>query len=398
MGPIELQEESDLYLSQNELDHETALAIHRDPHFDIEWPNPGNEFKFRLRSKGWVGHIPAGNTLLIVQPKVPVASIFGMLEVAYNLKSFNILEGESTIESLEDIYERIASILAKRVNDRIRKGLYRSYIERDDDLEYVRGRIDIRGNIRNAVLGAPRLHCHYQELTADLEENGILMWALYVGSRLGLHRDDVKLQIRRAYRGLLGSVSLERKEVGDCVGRFYHRLNDDYRPMHGLSRFLIEHSGPGIEGGKREFLPFSLNMPNLFEAFVAEWLKDKLPDHFRIDTQYHARLTANADLSFQIDLVLRQQNYGNPVAVLDTKYKLDGLPSERDIQQVVAYAVRLGVDKAYLIYPYKIHQPIQAQIGNVEVQTFGFGLEGGMAATGAALINLIVPSAVRQIV
>jgi 5-methylcytosine-specific restriction enzyme subunit McrC len=392
MSPIELQEETDLYLPPNALEHETALAIHRDPHFDIEWPNPGNEFRFRLRSKGWIGHIPAGNTLLIVQPKVSVTSIFGMLEVAYNLKSFNILEGESAVTSLEDIYERIASILAKRVNDRIRKGLYRSYIERDDDLEYVRGRIDIRGNIRNAVLGAPRLHCNYQELTADLEENVILLWALYAASRLGLQRDDVKLQVRRAYRGLLGSVSLEQKTVHDCIGRFYHRLNDDYRPMHGLCRFLIEHSGPGTERGEREFLPFCLNMPNLFEAFVAEWLKENLPERFKVDTQYHARITANADLSFQIDLVLRNRADGSPIAVLDTKYKLGELPSESDIQQVIAYAVRLGVTKAYLIYPFEIHDPIHAKIGNVEVRTFGFSLENGIAVAGAALIKLILPS------
>jgi hypothetical protein len=80
-------------------------------------------------------------------------------------------------------------------------------------------------------------------------------------------------QVRRAFRNLIGNVSLGPKSARDCVGRFYHRLNDDYQPMHGLARFLIEHSGPSAHAGEHEFLPFAVEMPTLFEAFVAEWLK-----------------------------------------------------------------------------------------------------------------------------
>jgi len=72
-----------------------------------------------------VGHIPVGDDLLVrILPKVPISNLFGMLEVAYNLRSFRILDGEIGIESIEDLYERIVSILARRVLDRARKGLY----------------------------------------------------------------------------------------------------------------------------------------------------------------------------------------------------------------------------------------------------------------------------------
>ena len=155
MDLIELVEETDLYLSADRLSEAQALALYHDPHFELEWPNPGNNHQYRLRPKGWVGHIPVDSTTIVVQPKVPVASIFGMLEVAYNLEQFKILEGETAVENLEEIYERIVSILAKRVNNRFRKGLYRNYIEKSDDLQFVRGRIDIRGNIRKEVVPLP---------------------------------------------------------------------------------------------------------------------------------------------------------------------------------------------------------------------------------------------------
>ena len=285
--------------------------------------------------RGWVGHIPIGETLFVVQPKAPISSIFGMLEVAYQLESFNILDGKTAVETLDEIYERVASILAQRVNDRVRKGLYRSYVEQNEDLQFVRGRIDIRGNVRNALVGAPRLRCHFEELTVDLEENVILLWALFSASRLGVRRDDVKLQIRRAYRSLVGAVSLDPKTAQDCVGRFYHRLNNDYRPMHGLARFLIEHSGPGIDAGGHEFVPFSINMPNLFESFVTELLKRELPGELKIDAQYRVQLNANAVLEFRIDLVIRDRKSGNALSVLDTKYKMKDKPRSEDLHQVI---------------------------------------------------------------
>ena len=395
MDKIELIEETDLAVPKNQLGEELAAAFYGDPRFQLDSP-PGKDNPYRLRSKGWVGQIPIGNMLVVVQPKVPIASIFGMLEVAYQLKSFKIFDGETAVQSLEEIYERIASILAKRVSDRFRKGLYRSYVERDDDLEFVRGRIDIRGNMRNAVVGAPRLRCHFEELTADLEENSILLWALYSASRLGLQRDEVKRQVRRAFRSLIGNVSLEPKSARDCVGRFYHRLNDDYQPMHGLARFLIEHAGPTTHAGKHEFLPFAVKMPTLFEAFVAEWLKQNLPDELKVDPKYHARLDANADLSFEIDLVLHDRESGAAIAVLDTKYKLAGLPSAADLQQVVSYAVELGVTRAWLVYPFGISRPIRVRVGNVDVETVGIDLDRPIEESGRDFIETICAQVMRS--
>jgi 5-methylcytosine-specific restriction enzyme subunit McrC len=387
---IELEEEADLFLTKTQLNDSQALSLYKNPCFDLEWPNPGNNFNFKLRSKGWVGHFPVGDGVIVVKPKVPIASIFGMLEVAYKLKSFKIGEGEIAVQSLEDVYQHIASILAQRVNNRWRKGLYRTYVVRSEDLQWMRGRIDIRQNIRNVAAASPRLYCHYEELTADVDENAVLLWALHVASRLHLSREEVRQQVRRAYRNLAGDVSLQPKTAHDCVGRLYSRLNDDYEPMHGLCRFLIEHTGPSIDIGSHKFLPFSIDMVKLFELFVAEFLAQKLPTNLKIDIQYHARLSANADLTFRIDLVVRDRMSGKPLSVIDTKYKINGQPAESDIQQVVAYAVQLGVSRAYLIYPFEIEQPIKVEVGGIRVSTLGIDLSSPLEHIWKTLIPLTV--------
>jgi 5-methylcytosine-specific restriction endonuclease McrBC regulatory subunit McrC len=45
-------------------------------------------------------------------------------------------------------------------------------------------------------------------------------------------------------------------------------------------------------------------MPNLFQSFVAEWLRENLPSKYRILRQYRATLYLEGKFHLQIDLVL----------------------------------------------------------------------------------------------
>jgi 5-methylcytosine-specific restriction endonuclease McrBC regulatory subunit McrC len=130
----------------------------------------------------------------------------------------------------------------------------------------------------------------------------------------------------------------------------------------------------------------------LFEEFVAKWLDERLPENLKVDPQFHVRLNANADLSFIIDLVLRDRSNGQALAVIDVKYKIAEQPSEGDIQQVVAYAVELGVSKAHLAYPFLPSHPVEVKIGNVMVSTIGIDLSSPFSETWNTLVGAIAPS------
>ena len=267
------------------------------------------------------------------------------------------------MKKFDELFERTISILADRILDRVRRGLYRHYVEKDDDLAFVRGRIDVRGNIANIVRLTPAVSCRFEELTPELEDNEILLWTMYVASRVSLSRPEVALKVRRAYRALIGTVGLKEKTPADCISRIYNRLNEDYRPMHGLCRLVMEHAGPDLAVGDKRFLPFIVDMPLLFEAFVAKWLNANLPSHIKLDEQHSARLDSNVRLDFKIDILLRERDTDRPIAVLDTKYKAWDKPKSEDIQQVVAYAVRMGVSQAFLIYPSDAGSDVTAFVG-----------------------------------
>src|SRR5262249_10605828 len=156
---------------------------------------------------------------------------------------------ETRVKAIEDIFDRLASLLAGMVLDRARRGLYASYILREEPVAYIRGRINVTESVVRHMRGSPHMTCAYEEHTTDLDENQILVWTLYRLAFLDIRREQVRRRASQAFRALAGSVEVTPKYPRDCIGRFYHRLNSDYRPMHALCRFFLECSGPDIEAG-----------------------------------------------------------------------------------------------------------------------------------------------------
>lgn len=390
---LELREEEDCLISIDDLDRTSARSIYDlyNGKVSISEPTFASPDNYTLRSKGYIGHLPINNDFLIkISPKVPVSNIFGMLEYAYNLESFKIFEDQTGVASVDDIFEKLASILAKRVLTRVRKGLYRDYIEKEGALNYLRGRCLLLKSFRNSMRGAVRLECEYEENTADLDENRILAWTLYNIPRMQLNRDDVRREVKRAYRALAGAVSVSRIEPRDCISRFYNRLNDDYRPMHGLCRFFLEHCGPGIELGGRDFIPFLLYMPNLFQSFVANWMNVNLPAGLRVVAQYSTNFDDTGRFSFDIDLVLIEVGTERVLAVLDTKYKRPDKPGNADISQVVTYALHMNTQNAFLVYPSHQTESVNVSIGSdykVNVRSIVFDISHDIEAAGRQMID-----------
>jgi len=266
----------------------------------------------------------------------------------------------------------------------------RGYLSETDELPYVRGRIDPVVSLLNTIRGIPRVPCRYEENTADLQENRILLWTLHQVRRPALRQERARKELDRARRALGGTITLERCSPGQCVHRLYHRLNSDYAPMHGLCRFILEQSGPDIDSGDRTFVPFQLNMPKLFESFVAEWMRANAPSGLTIRCQHNARLDANYEIKIHIDIVICEEGSQRPVAVLDTKYKASEQPSEADIYQVAFYARELQVDRAMLIYPSLLSSPFHIRHGkDTVIESLIFDIASPLEIAGREFLTAL---------
>ena len=353
---------------------------------EVEFPSPKTDDKWKLTSQGWVGYIPLSPDVGIsIKPKVELANIFRMLEYAYQLKSFEILEGIFNSDSLQEFYEQLANILAKRILARGRMGYYRQYLNRVERMPYITGQLEIRSHICEPWKVQPR--CRYQDHTPDIDENQILAWTLFVIARSGLCSERVAPVIRKAYRSLQGFVTLMPFSPEDCLGRLYNRLNQDYQQLHALCRFFLDNSGPVHDVGDRSMMPFLVNMANLFEKFVGSWLKAHLHLGYSINIQEQVVFRKEGRLSFIIDLVIVDDETGKVKYVLDTKYKAPDRPASDDVAQAIAYAQVKQCYEAILIYPEPLNNPLDEWADDIRVRSLTFSLDDDLEEAGRQFLS-----------
>ena len=353
----------------------------------VEFPSPKTGGQWQLTAQGWVGYIPLTPDLSFsLQPRVKLSNLFRMLEYAYYLHSFHWLEGLVESDSLAEFYERLAHILAHRILERGRQGFYRAYVSKSEQLPYVRGRVDLQraGAVKP---GQVRLNCRYEQFTADIADNQILAWTLACITRSGLCTERSLPTVRRAYRRLQDLATLRPYSPRDCIGRRYHRLNQDYEPLHALCRFFLEYSGPRPGPGEHRMLPFLVNMPRLYERFVAEWLQRHLPSEILLRSQERVDLAGSDPLHFEIDLTLYEGRSGLARCALDTKYKVPTAPATDDIAQVVTYAQAKNCHEAILVYPTPLARPLDTWVGDIRVRTLTFSLDSDLEQAGQQFLQ-----------
>ncbi|MBC1239503.1 McrC family protein [Nostoc sp. 2RC] len=383
---IEIIEYENKSFTLDEIPDSAAVELYEKykTQVDIEFPTYTTRNRWKLKAKGWVGYIPVTPELhLKINPKVPIQNLFGMLEYAYNLKGFRFLEGLMDCESLEDFYNNLAHILADKILERCRKGLYRTYLPKTQQLSYVRGRLDVQQIIQKPW--NVKLKCNYEEHTADVKENQILAWTLYIIGRSSLCSERVSPTIRKAYHALQGLVTLQPCSAEDCIARQYNRLNEDYELLHNFCRFFLENSSPSYEIGNYKTLPFIVDMGHLYEFFVAEWLKKNTPQGYFFKQQYTTEISQNRQ--FIIDLLLCDAATGKAIAVLDTKYKALEQAVNTDIHQMISYANTTKCSQAFLIYPKDLTQPLDIKSDEIRVRSLTFSLDDNLDRAGQTFLK-----------
>lgn len=346
----------------------------------VTFPSPKTDGMWQLTAQGWVGQIEFPHQLTLrISPKVPMARIFNLWEEAYDIRLAELGDGVTAVATVPQFFSVLAQILAQRVIRRGRQGFQKAYLRQTNRLPFVRGKLIPQ----KTSLATPtiQLTCQYESQTTDIEDNQIVAYTLRQIARSGQCSPAAQTAVRQAYHLLQPLVTIRPFQPNNCQNRSYRRLNQDYATLHALCRFFLEHTGPRLATGDHQLMPFLLNMAQLYEQSLANWLKANLQLPYQIKAQESTTLGPNDELRFQIDLTLYGEN-GRPLAVLDTKYKTPEKPSQADISQVITYAKAKGCHHALLIYPQPLPQPVHVMVGDVQLHTVTFGLKDSLSIEG----------------
>jgi len=312
------------------------------PSFEV----PGT---FDLQAGDWVGQIVVSETCIVIEPKTPVNNLFYMLTYAYKLPRFQ--REPFPFRVSEDLLEMVVLIFARQVENLVRKGIYRSYVAREENLPILRGRLLLDKQVRRNPAQLHRFFTRRDEFTADVLENRLLKVVIFLLSRLEYHQPDMRRRLRRLLRAF-DEVSLQPIVRDDFDRVLYGRLNQHYETVHNLARLLWEHLSLESYEGEHAFVSYLLHMWQVFEVFVAEYLSEFFSGVPGVDVapQQNIWLDVEQRVKGVPDIVIKVND--RPALVLDTKYKLIRTkPSEDDFYQMIAYCHRLGLRSGILVYP-----------------------------------------------
>jgi 5-methylcytosine-specific restriction enzyme subunit McrC len=357
-------------------------------YIDIQAPFLGNG-AWSLMSKGYVGAIQLDRDCsIVIEPKVPIASLAKMLQVVFDLP-VDFFAGDVRIQTILDLYDQMALRAATLSLGLARQGLHQEYVAASRDLPAIRGRLEVQRMFSRPPRST--VPCRLNERTADVVYNRILLAALHAAISSRICSSRTQAVLRQAYASLAGDVTLvDARRLPSRVD--YTRLTERYLPVHQLCSLLLAGSGANAAGGDTPSAPFLLDMPLLFERYVARWLTPVLAERgYEVLQQVHHRVGGPTEVKFFIDLVIREKATGRRVLVMDTKYKRLDTPVSDDLAQVAYYALLEGCSCAGLVTPEGRSVKWSGRAGGVVTFMAGFDLGGDLDAAGLQFVAAILP-------
>ena len=283
---------------------------------------------------------------------------------AWNTQSFDFL----------DILIHLFSTLTK---DDLIFNKHQSYVEKEESIGTLRGRIDFSSYATNYHTGnAHILPCVYDSLEIDNLYNQIIKFT----SKLLLQHtenDEIK-KILQEVTWILDDVEDVFLTVMDCEKVVVSPLNENMKIILDYCKMFLGGMSIKTDDDELEVFTFLIPAEKLFEDFIFGFIKDE----FEFESDIKAIQSQGDQNGQQKPLAIEKNEEGEEVSksfrlkpdiyiskhsgdiILDSKYKVIYTKEEAkeedrkkngvsiaDVYQMLAYTVKLNVQTCHLLYP-----------------------------------------------
>tara|TARA_R110002096_G_scaffold64920_1_gene158004 strand:- start:3721 stop:5034 length:1314 start_codon:yes stop_codon:yes gene_type:complete len=343
--------------------HFTALLTLLD-HDDDDSPNYAPVFTYlrpkgveQLRVQNFVGVVRLADGVQIeVLPKISKRLEHEharklLVKMLIELSDSPFFEGTAADLEAHDmpIFELLLRCYLEQVTTLVKKGIARTYVAREDNLVFLRGKLQMTEHIRRNSYNAARVFCEFDEYDADRPINRLIKGALCIVSKLS--RDAGNQQRCRELLFWFDNVPSTTDPRVDFQRMRRDRLVQHYAPAMPLCKLILYQLNPLTQQGENQVVSMLFPMEKVFEAFVAAKLPRQLVS-WRISAQATGKALIDDHLKRRMfnlkpDLLFtRSQQH----VIADTKWKLVNQTVRSDkygISQADIYQL-FGYTKKYL--------------------------------------------------
>ena len=291
-----------------------------------------------------VGVASIGDVTVWVRPKVAIARLLFLMGFARNP---GWRSDAVDLDPVHGLVPAIARAFADQTERALDQGLLQGYVEIEDSLPVLRGRLRDQDQLRQRFGLAVPLLVRFDEYTVDIAENRILRAA----TELLLRLPGVDPATRVRLRG----IRLLLADVGTIAGSVPAwrptRLNTRYHVALWLGDLILSGNAVDQSPGDVRINGFLIDMAKVYEDFLVAALSRALnPFGGTCRRQARLHLDVASQIAIQPDLVWYRDDA--PVAVVDAKYKIEkpsGFP-DADLYQMLAYCTALQLGEGHLVY------------------------------------------------
>nr|DAS62787.1 MAG TPA: McrBC 5-methylcytosine restriction system component [Caudoviricetes sp.] len=319
-----------------------------------------------IKTKSWVGVIKYKNLHLEILPKlisedanndkkiseeersIILKNLIFMLSYTKNL---DIKTNDNAKLSTEKnpFIEILIREFATSLFEALKRLTPKRYVREEENLNYLKGKIKFSENFRYNCTNQAKFYCEYDEFSENNLLNQLFLFVstcLYNISNNSYNKKTLKFIIN--YYSDISFVRFDKFKVRKIK---LTRNQELFKKSFNLAKMFVEQTSVDLSKNKFENITLVWDMNKLFEEFIFELIKRKIPECSPIaqKTKRLLRSTQETKRDTKVDILIQ-----HPQIIIDTKYKkftnFDDI-SSADIYQVTTYCLLHNYKRAILLYP-----------------------------------------------
>ncbi len=269
--------------------------------------------------------------------QIPIQNIYYLLCYAWNKLEERDIIDVNKIDSTE-LIDLFAKVLSNSCSRLLKQGLDRYYVEHEDVIMGIKGKLNFSATIKQNVLPLSKTSCIYDEFDYDILHNQILKTTIGKLLRTKKLDSSIKDELYKIYLKLPPiSEIVIRKAMFNQIR--LHRNNYHYDFILKVCQIVNENLFIDESKGNYKFKDFTREekaMARLFEAFVRNFYKVETNFSVSSDSitwQFESNNIEDLEMlpSMLTDITLRGKNQK---IIIDTKYYKEAFKTRYEKQKI----------------------------------------------------------------
>lgn len=286
--------------------------------------------------------------------RIPILNIYYLLCYAWNtLDEKELIKVQ--IDDTTKLVDLFAKVLISSIKAIIKRGIDKSYIDHNEEIPGVKGKLLISDTVKYNILFKQRTVCRFDIFSPNILNNRILLTTIYGLIRTKGIDKELKDELVSLHKMFIG---IDQIQITSSLFKQIklNRNNRFYGFVMNICQIIFENTLPSEEKGKLLFSDFTRDdkkMSLLFETFIRNFYKIEQSTFSSVKREniywQFKSVDALSDLylpKMQTDITLENPN--NKI-IIDTKYHYETMTINYNIEKIKS-------NNLYQLFSYLLNQ------------------------------------------